>query len=578
MILYLSLFFVLISLIFGDASIDSHSRDRMNASRREYFKGSAISFLQKYGKYFNLFDIFFPDKSKNIIYPSQSQDWNINGIEYKTRRYKNYMEWSHSSCNPTMFYNDAHYYTAQFKILNIPSHTDILFATQYNNRFRFGKNECDRYFSIFLNNDPYEDNATTINFVGLAVRLDNKNYDYYCRFVYPVSYDSIILSSNVVDPITRCRIPPLESIKNKSKFIFHFMKKLKINDNNNNNNKEEITLLKNVQVPRLHSMDRRKFKVTMYTMIESINDVLILEWLIYNIMLGVEHFYLFDNRKIFSHEKLDLKTSIIKPFIDANIITLVYFPYFMYGPNHWAPIQRTTFHVMLQQFGNYNHWVGFNDIDEFFLPSKYFQLNNLTSIIKYYNQMNNNNSSNNQNYDNNMENNIIYKILEYANGNGYYYPKRPNGGILLDSIEMECEDKSNYFLSSALNRTAQTISCNTMGLSFFKENTSNHGKMFVNTKKSRFVESPHWVSFGVPANREMTGIYRHFNRLKYTKQFGPIRTHDNSRRNDDIHHISRKELETKSLPQSHISYPGDHNIRDFTYKLLKEIIGVYYEA
>ena len=115
--------------------------------------------------------------------------------------------------------------------------------------------------------------------------------------------------------------------------------------------------------------------IAVCTMIDSLSkyNTRLKEWLTYNILLGVEHFYIFDNR-ISSSISIDdvdhdLRSSILKPFIDANIVTLIYYPFIPTKEIHWNSIQRSTFQKMLQQFGHKNKWIGFFDIDEYFVPS-----------------------------------------------------------------------------------------------------------------------------------------------------------------------------------------------------------------
>ena len=98
----------------------------------------------------------------------------------------------------------------------------------------------------------------------------------------------------------------------------------------------------------------------------------------YNIALGVEHFYFFDNRKHFPsadgrHTDHQLTHSAIRPFLDANLITLIYFPYSPSGSYWWNVIQVSTFATMFHQFREYNTWVGIYDVDEFFLPTRRFR-------------------------------------------------------------------------------------------------------------------------------------------------------------------------------------------------------------
>lgn len=119
-------------------------------------------------------------------------------------------------------------------------------------------------------------------------------------------------------------------------------------------------LLSNIRVPRLHYLDRRHFNVTVTSMVDKIDSRYLIEWLIYHILLGVEHFYLFDNRKLYIQRNItsrphDLErnlvmNSLLRPFLDANLVTLVYFPFVPVGGSTWQEpwntIQKSYFNVV----------------------------------------------------------------------------------------------------------------------------------------------------------------------------------------------------------------------------------------
>ena len=137
---------------------------------------------------------------------------------------------------------------------------------------------------------------------------------------------------------------------------------------------EEQAVIKNIKVQRDHPMDLRRFNVSMCAMVSTVDDDMLTEWLVYHIMQGVEHFYLFDNRKTDS----SLEGSSILPFLEANIVTLIYYPWAPERARTFEMIQRTTFAVMLQRFGHLNEYVGFIDVDEFVLPGIRFHPSSLS--------------------------------------------------------------------------------------------------------------------------------------------------------------------------------------------------------
>ena len=218
---------------------------------------------------------------------------------------------------------------------------------------------------------------------------------YYCDFkIFPSAANKLIRISTISVRVTEdpyhiessaCVIPEevrsnlTESIR---EVVFDFSEF-------NTSSKIRRVLLADVQVRRLHELDRRQFNVSLCTMVSDLNSPLLVEWLVYNIALGVEHFYIFDNRKIFppscnsnsAEGDQHLSNSAIRPFLDANLITLIYYPFSPSSDFWWIMIQRSTFEVMLSQFGPFNKWIGFVDIDEFFLPSVSFRSKRIVDIL-----------------------------------------------------------------------------------------------------------------------------------------------------------------------------------------------------
>lgn len=91
------------------------------------------------------------------------------------------------------------------------------------------------------------------------------------------------------------------------------------------------------------------------------------EWLEYHEMIGVEHFYLYNNNSE------DNYIEILQPYINKGNVTLIDFPY-----NHAQMKAYQDFYI---KYRNETQWVSFLDIDEFFVPIK---ANNLNEWIKSY--------------------------------------------------------------------------------------------------------------------------------------------------------------------------------------------------
>jgi len=80
------------------------------------------------------------------------------------------------------------------------------------------------------------------------------------------------------------------------------------------------------------------------------------EWLRFHLLVGVEHFYLYDN------DSRDDFQSVIKPFLSEGKITL----------HHWPGLgeQTNAYHHCLDQHRKDAQWIAFIDDDEFLFPAR----------------------------------------------------------------------------------------------------------------------------------------------------------------------------------------------------------------
>lgn len=97
------------------------------------------------------------------------------------------------------------------------------------------------------------------------------------------------------------------------------------------------------------------------------------EWLNHNLDLGVEHFFLFDDKSS------DNFKVVLKPYLDRGLITLA--PLDMNNPgNHpgcYSGYQMLKTHQVMQNFGHRFKWVAAIDVDEFIVPNKH------NSLVEY---------------------------------------------------------------------------------------------------------------------------------------------------------------------------------------------------
>lgn len=84
------------------------------------------------------------------------------------------------------------------------------------------------------------------------------------------------------------------------------------------------------------------------------NEANIIEWIEYHMMVGVSHFYIYDN------ESTDGLKSKLKKYIDAGIVTYIYFP----GKNKQFP----SVNYSIEHFKYDTRWLAIIDGDEYIVP------------------------------------------------------------------------------------------------------------------------------------------------------------------------------------------------------------------
>lgn len=80
------------------------------------------------------------------------------------------------------------------------------------------------------------------------------------------------------------------------------------------------------------------------------------EWIEYHEMIGVEHFYLYNNNSEDNFQE------VLQPYIDRGFITLTDWPY--------DQAQMKAYKHFYETFRHETQWVSYLDIDEFFCPKK----------------------------------------------------------------------------------------------------------------------------------------------------------------------------------------------------------------
>lgn len=102
------------------------------------------------------------------------------------------------------------------------------------------------------------------------------------------------------------------------------------------------------------------------------------EWIEYHQLVGVQHFYLYDNGST------DRSLEILQPYIEAKLVDV--FPWPVETSNQWDNHDRLQLPVYQDALAIVKHtakWAAFIDIDEFIFPVK---KDNLLDVLKKYSQ------------------------------------------------------------------------------------------------------------------------------------------------------------------------------------------------
>lgn len=95
------------------------------------------------------------------------------------------------------------------------------------------------------------------------------------------------------------------------------------------------------------------------------------EWIEYHTLLGVEHFYLYNNLSIDDYQ------TILQPYIDSGLVELQDWPYENDENNSWAKIQKECYRNAIDQCKDETKWLFIFDTDEFFVPADHDTISSL---------------------------------------------------------------------------------------------------------------------------------------------------------------------------------------------------------
>lgn len=500
------------------------------------FLGNALDFLRQFGKQSGLFDYFF--NNEQITYPPDSRSGRVrdfyNVLDVNSL-YQNYSGIAGPDDGSRMLQFPVHAYSQH----KYPT-------ANYDNRYRFGRKENARFMYIGvpthqdLWNETLLDSASYIHFIGFETAL--KRADYYCEFSYPIKVASkVYVRADFLYPngqsspeqVVKCEVPTelkqfllgrkatlesqieSDSDSNAARLVDEVQLSLvagaKVDECCNK------TLLPDVRVPRL-PLQGRRFSICQNLMVEELEEPLLKEYLVYYSMLGVEHFFIYDNSKRPPPDSFE--TSQLREFLDANVVTLIHFPY-----THEAPrlIQRVAANVHYQIYGHTCYWSGMIDMDEFYFPGQQFR--------RLLNSTDSNNSSSNSL-------SLLLEVMNYSQGLSNKPPEE-YPGLMANSLEMGCADplidpdaraKNEFHLGMGASPTPFIVNCIIRG-HLFDEWSEGHAKFYAKPWREEMFTSPHrilpphvphmcgdymcYANGTVQGTEHGLGVFFHFNGFKY---------------------------------------------------------------
>lgn len=99
------------------------------------------------------------------------------------------------------------------------------------------------------------------------------------------------------------------------------------------------------------------------------------EWIEYHKLVGVEHFYLYNNLSD------DDYISVLAPYVESGVVELIEWPYPSHNISEYSPIQRACYEDVLKRALGKTEWLAIIDSDEFILP---VQEDNLVTFLSKY--------------------------------------------------------------------------------------------------------------------------------------------------------------------------------------------------
>jgi len=327
----------------------------------------------------------------------------------------------------------------------------------------FPNKKIEQIFDFILYGDPF--NNTENVYVFLSGSNINWPYNrFHCQFDYSDKITSGLVEHKWTQIIITCPVPKEEFQPHRLKT--HHLSILFI-DLVTNKSIFSTKINRSIYYRAYHN-------ISIYTMIRD-KSAELLEWIEYHLLIGIEHFYLYD------HLSEDSTDKVLKPYMDNGIVTLIRWSFKPREGNHYNTIQAASMNHCLKNFGPFNRWIGYFDVDE------YFQLNE-----KMINRIFNKSTT-------------LFQLLDETYDERVY-----PGAVQFQSSSISCFLSQTDVLQSRYKLNIEKCKVIT---------NEAHPKMFIRPRNVPIMQNIHGLESGLKfkrnANWDEFGRFRHYNRAKY---------------------------------------------------------------
>ncbi|CAM4987670.1 unnamed protein product [Rotaria socialis] len=320
-------------------------------------------------------------------------------------------------------------------------------------------------YDFVIEGDPMRSSQVGIFLSGRRDNWSWRSVD--CHFILSSVIVTATMDNLTSEPAVACTIPTKERVllKKGANFI-----SVSFYINDTFLQSKAFTTTPTIAVP---FYERFYHNISVYTMVKNKRKELI-EWIEYHLLIGIEHFYLYDNR---GTEQLGL---FLKRYLELGLVTIVYWPYTPPSGAHWNIIQSASMNHALKNFGPFNKWLGYFDVDE------YFQLN--STLIK----------------------SVISKSYTLADLFDYRFPEHdyPSGAQFVN-CQISCFLSQNEIVASRYTLLFQK--CNIVPI---HNHCNTAAKMFIRPHNVPIMQNIHVLPIGMVFAQNVTlgqfGQFRHY--------------------------------------------------------------------